>query len=151
VVQWTREWRYLVLAVDGRAGRLWWSWAANMKKESSAAAVQGWKDGGVEAVVWDRAGSHRAAAVRAVGVRMIEQPPGAPEVNPAERVFEELRRAVEGPVYATLADKVAAVEQELIKLAAAPEQVRQLTGWEWIRRACAELPPAPTAVTEYTA
>jgi hypothetical protein len=145
VVQWTREWAYLVLAVDGPGGRLYWSWTENMRQESIAAAVQAWKDAGVEAVVWDRAGSHRAHQVRAVGVRTVEQPAGAPEVNPAERVFEELRRGIEGRVYATLAEKKAAVEVRVNELAAAPERIRQLAGWEWIRAARAALPTAPPA------
>jgi hypothetical protein len=143
-VQWTREWAYLVLAVDGPGGRLYWTWTANMRQESIAAAVQVWKDAGVEVVVWDRAGSHRAHTVRDVGVQTIEQPPGAPEVNPAERVFEELRRGIEGRVYATLADKKAAVETLLNELAAAPERIQQLAGWEWIRTTCAALPKTTT-------
>ena len=37
---------------------------------------------------------------------LIEQPAGAPELNPAERVFEELRHRIEGPQYATIEEKV---------------------------------------------
>ena len=55
------------------------------------------------------ASSHRDATVRAVGVPLIELPRYSPELNPAERLFEEVRRHVEGRVYATLADKVTAV------------------------------------------
>src|SRR5689334_3828676 len=87
-----RVWRYLVLAVDGRSGALQWSWIANMKGASIAAAVQVWKEAEVEAVVWDRAGGHRTRVVREMGVVLVEQPAGSPELNPAERVFEELRR-----------------------------------------------------------
>jgi hypothetical protein len=72
-------------------------------------------------------------------------PPASPELNPAERVFEELRRAVEGRVYGTIENKMAAVERELVKLAADPERVRSLAGWSWIRSALAALPAPSTA------
>jgi hypothetical protein len=135
-----RVWRYLVLAVDGIRGQLHWTWSANMKGESIAGAVQTWKEAGVEAVVWDRAGGHRTKTVREVGLVLVEQPAGSPELNPAERVFEELRRRIEGRPYADIAAKVAAVEAELQDLAADPEQVRRLAGWSWIQTACQALP-----------
>jgi transposase len=146
-VQLRYEWTYLALAVDGVAGRLWWQWLPNMKKESVAPAVAAWQAAGIAAVVWDGAPAHRARLVRAVGLPLVTQPPAAPELNPAERVFQELRRAAEGLVYATLAEKVAVVEGELAALAADPARLRRLTGWRWIAETCAQLPaeyPAPS-------
>ena len=140
-VQMTREWRYLALAVDGRRGTLRWCWLPSMQGAAIAEAVQAWKDQGVEAVVWDGARGHRAPEVRQVGVTLVAQPPYAPELQPAERVFEELRRAVEGQVYASLDEKVAAVERELRALAADPARVKSLAGWQWIDEAWAALPP----------
>jgi hypothetical protein len=129
------EWRYLVLAVDGLAGTLEWAWTANMKGASLAPVVAAWQAAGLPGVVWDGAASHRSQPVRAVGLPLVVQPVAAPELNPAERVFEEIRRRVEGRVYATLADKIAAVEDYLRELAAAPERIRSLAGWAWIRTA----------------
>jgi hypothetical protein len=77
--------------------------------------------------------------VQTCSLKRIEQPAAAPELNPAERVFEELRRAVEGEPYATLEQKVAVVERELKALAAEPERVKRLAGWEWIRDAYTQL------------
>jgi transposase len=136
-----RVWRYLALVVDGIEGRLQWCWIANMKRESIAEAVSKWKERAVEAVVWDRAGGHRSPLVREVGLALIEQPAGSPELNPAERVFEELRRRIEGAQYATIEEKIAAVEAELGALAADPEQICRLAGWSWITAACQALPP----------
>ena len=135
-----RVWSYLALVVDGIRGRLHWCWINNMKGESIAAAVRAWQADGVEAVVWDRAGGHRAQTVRDVGMVLLEQPAGAPELNPAERVFEELRRSIEGQQYATIEDKVAAVETELKKWAADAERIRRLAGWSWITEAGQTLP-----------
>ncbi len=146
-VQMTREWRYLALAVDGLQGTLRWCWIDNMKSAAIAEAVQAWREQGVEAVVWDGASGHRAPEVRQVGVTLVPPPPYAPELQPAERVFEELRRAVEGQVYASLEEKVAAVERELRALAAEPARVKALAGWHWIEEAWAALPPGEEADT----
>ena len=138
-LQFQRVWRYLALAVDGIHGTLTWRWIASMKGAAIAEALEHWRVQGIEAVVWDRAGGHRGPDVRHVDIALIEQPPAAPELNPAERVFEELRRAVEGDLYATIDAKVAAVERELQALASDPERVKRLAGWSWIRDACAQL------------
>ncbi len=111
-----------------------------MKKETVREVVAVWQGAGVEALVWDRAPSHGAKIVEAVGLPLVKQPPASPELNPAERVFEELRREVEGEVYGTIEKKMAAVEGELEALATAPDRVQRLTGWSWIRDALAQLP-----------
>jgi hypothetical protein len=141
-VQLVYEWRYLALAVDVTAGRLWWQWTTSMRKEAIAPVVAAWQEAGIAALVWDGAPAHRARLVREVGVALVIQPAAAPELNPVERVFQELRRAVEGLVYATLAEKVAAVERELARLAADPARLRRLTGWTWIADTLAQLPAA---------
>lgn len=131
----TYVWRYLALAVNGLTGTVRWTWTTSMKKEAIAAVLTDWHQAGLGAVVWDGAASHRARIVRDVGLPLITQPPAAPELNPAERVFEELRRAVEGRSYPNLEAKVAVVERELATLAADPVRVRRLTGWAWIAEA----------------
>ena len=139
-VQFQYEWRYLFLVVAGPRGQLWWTWLDSMRAAELRAAVGGLRrHTPVEGVVWDRAPSHRDAGVRALGPVLIEQPPYAPELNPAERVFEELRRGIEGRVYPNLAAKVAAVETILAELDADPARVQRLAGWAWIRDACAAL------------
>jgi hypothetical protein len=129
------EWRYLVLAVAGLGGRLWWQWTTSMKSAALAPVVLAWREAGLPGLVWDGAGGHRGQPVRAVGLPTVLQPAASPELNPAERVFEEVRRAVEGRTYATLGDKVAAVERFLNDLAATPDRVRSLAGWAWIAAA----------------
>jgi hypothetical protein len=135
-----RVWCYLSLAVDVVRGVLSWSWIENMKGHSIALAVQAFRRAGVEALVWDRAGGHRTVAVREVGVILVEQPAASPELNPAERIFEELRRKIEGRNYDDIGLKRAAVEVELQALAADPAKIRSLVGWRWICDACQALP-----------
>ena len=86
------------------------------------------------------ASSHRHELVRGVGLPLIGLPPYSPELNPAERVFEEVRRWIEGKVYPSLEDKVAAVEAYLSELESNPDRVRGLAGWDWIEDAIQRLP-----------
>lgn len=134
------QWCYLALAVDGVALTLRWRWLPNLKKETIAALVNAWQEEGVAGLVWDGSGSHRAQLVRAAGPVQIRLPAYAPELNPAERVFEEIRRQFEGRIYPTLDAKVAAVEQFLTELCADAARLRRLVGWDWIAEAVNHLP-----------
>jgi transposase len=138
-VEYKREWAYLNLAVSGLTGQLHWDWTTNMKGASIAPVVKSWEAAGVAVIVWDRARGHRGPAYAEVHIRRIEQPPYSPELNPAERVFEYLRDKVEGRVYGTLEAKQRAIEAELAQLAVAPERVKSLAGWEWIRQSLSQL------------
>ncbi len=73
----------------------------------------------------------------------VRQPAYSPEVNPAERVFEEVRRWTEGKVYVDLEAKKEAAEVYLCYLDRNPDLVRQLCGWDWMRETLHALPPAP--------
>jgi len=145
VVEYVREWAYLNLAVNGVTGQVRWEWTETMRGVSIAPVVKQWGEAGVEVLVWDRARGHRGAAYAEVQVKLIEQPPYSPELNPAERIFEHLRSQVEGKVYGTLEAKKQAVEAELEKLAAAPDKVRSLAGWDWIRQSVSNLSGLNTA------
>ena len=74
-----------------------------------------------------------------VGLRRIYQPPYSPELNPAERVFEEVRRWVEGRRYESMEAKKAAVEEVLRRLEA-ERKVSSLVGWRYIHQAFHALP-----------
>ena len=139
VVEHQREWAYLNLGVNGLTGQLVWDWTENLKGESIAPVVQQWAQKGVAVIVWDQARGHRGEVYHGVRVKLVEQPPYSPQLNPAERVFEHLRGRIEGKVYGTLAAKKAAVEAELERLAAAPEQVKRLAGWDWIQQSVENL------------
>jgi DDE superfamily endonuclease len=135
------EWRYLFAAVDGQTGRVWWDWVPTMTAEALWPTIAGLQEMQVLAgLVWDNAPSHRDAAITALDLARVTLPPYSPELNPAERLFEEVRRHVEGRVYATLDDKVTAVQAFLEELDADPARVRRLCGWAWINDAIASLP-----------
>lgn len=138
--QYERRWCYVVIVVDGRAGRLWWSWTLDMSSASLGREVAKWKAAGIDAVVWDRAPAHQTLTGQPQDVALILQPPHSPELNPAERVIEAIRQHIEGQVYPTLSAKYAAVDAFLQALDADPARVRALAGWAWIADALAALP-----------
>lgn len=138
-VQMARKWRYLVLAVDGRQGRLYWGWSPSMKSVDLAPTVQDWNAAGVQAVVWDGATGHGGPEVAEIGLPRIKLPPVSPELNPTERVFEYIRDRIEGHMYDTIDDKVAKVEEILAELAVTPARVQSLAGWDWIHDALARV------------
>lgn len=134
-VQMERECCWLALAADCEEGRLFVSPIANMKSESVAVAVEDWKSAGVGAIVWDGAKGHRGPEVRELGVKLISQPPGSPELNPMERLIEEVRRSTEGKVYGSLQAKVDVALAALADFSSDPDRLKRLVGWEWIAQA----------------
>jgi DDE superfamily endonuclease len=140
-VQVRYEWVYLLVGVDPRTGVLKWQWIARMRQEHLRPVLADWR---LDGVIWDGAGAHRGKQVQDLPTVRIFLPPYSPELNPAERILEELRRRVEGRVYDTLAAKRAEVEAYLRELAADPARVKRLCGWEWIVQAFEQLPERPT-------
>ena len=112
-----------------------------MAGEQMVAAVGGLqKHTDIAALVWDGAPGHRNELVGELGMPLIGLPPYSPELNPAERLFEEVRREIEGKVYATLDEKMQAVQDFLTDFEADPQRVRSLTWWDWIDAAIQGLP-----------
>ena len=77
-----------------------------------------------------------------VGFGRIFLPAYSPELNPAERVFEEVRRHIEGVVYPSLQAKRAAIDHLLRQLRADKPRLKRLIGWQWIKQVLEQLPTA---------
>jgi transposase len=131
------EYSYLILAVSALRGELKWEWIESMNQEQIRPVLERWA---LEAVVWDRAPSHRAQSLSELETARVFLPSYSPELDPAERVFEEVRRHVEGKVYESLSAKQKEAESYLKELKADPERVRSLCCWEWLREALESLP-----------
>lgn len=143
-VQIVFAWRYLVVGVNSVTGALRWAWTTRVRQQELKPLLQRWLPC---AVVWDRAPAHTARAVLPAQVQRIFLPPYAPELDPAERIFEEIRREIEGEVYASLDAKQRAIDHFLRRLAADRQRVLALIGWEWIQTAYAALPAADSRST----
>jgi hypothetical protein len=126
------KYEYLFLSVNPITGSLRWEWIARMKQELIKPILQAWA---IRLTVWDGAGVHRGRDLAELGGKRIIQPAYSPELNPAERIFQEVRRWVEGKVYANLAAKRQAAEEFLYELAADPKSVISLCLYDWIEQA----------------
>lgn len=85
-------------------------------------------------VVLDNAPCHRSKVLHQIaGLTLIYLPAYAPELNPPERFFEEIRRSTCNQIFDTLE----AIETRLTEAVNAwtPERVRLLCGYPWIREA----------------
>jgi hypothetical protein len=136
------EWAYLLLAVDPRAGTLRWRWLERPRAAPIKEVLADWM---LDTVIWDGAGAHRARLLADLPTTRVRLPPYSPELNPAERVFQEIRRRTEGRVYDTVADKQAIAQAYLASLSADPDQVRRLCGWAWLTHALDSLPTTVSA------
>ncbi|HEU5317956.1 MAG TPA: transposase [Chloroflexota bacterium] len=140
-LQLTSEWRDLFAAVAGQAGRVWWNWVPSMKAEALWPTIAGiQEDGLLDGLVWDDAPSHHDGDITDLALAFVGLPSYSPELNPAERLFEEIRRRFEGTTYATLDAKLADGQTFLEELDADPPRLRRLCGWDWINAANATLP-----------
>jgi hypothetical protein len=132
------RWRYLLLAVAPLTGKIRWAWIERMRQTDLLPVLQDWEP---VCLIWDGAPSQRGKQVAALDFQRIPLPASSPELNPAERIFEEIRARTEGVVYDSLEAKQAVAAASLQELAADPERVKQLCGWPWIRDALTGLPP----------
>lgn len=139
VCQGQRDGITLTLCVEGLYGTLSWLWTVGMQQEEILRGLQQWNADGFDAVVWDNASSHLAEAVHAWGMPLVQQPAYSPELNPAERVNEEIRRHLKGRTFRTLAEKVLVVENLLRRWKANPAFIQRLCGYYWIRECFALL------------
>lgn len=123
------RWRYLLLAVAPLSGELRWAWIERMRQEDLLPVLQRWAP---RCLVWDGAPSHRGTQVAALPLRRVPLPAYAPQLNPAERIFQEIRARVEGVVYDTLEAKQAVADAYLQDLRRDPDRVKRLCGWSWL-------------------
>ncbi len=133
------RWSYLVLGVDVVRGAIRWGWSQGMKQQQLIPVLAEWP---VDGVVWDGASSHRGKLMGQVGFARIFLPSYSPELNPAERVFEEVRRHIEGQVYPSLEAKRSAIDHLLRQLRSDKTRLRRLIGWDWLQQATDQLPQA---------
>ena len=84
-------------------------------------------------LVWDNAPCHRPLIHRTIpGLIVLFLPPYSPELNPAERFFEELRKATANQIFKSIEEQEQEIEAKLNMLARDTEGMKQLLGYEWI-------------------
>lgn len=88
-------------------------------------------------LVWDNAPCHRPKIHREIpGLIVLFLPPYSPELNPAERFFEELRKATANQIFKTIADQEVVIERKLNELSNDADAMKRLLGYGWILEQC---------------
>lgn len=86
-------------------------------------------------LVWDNAPCHRPKVHREIpGLIVLFLPPYSPELNPAERFFEELRRATANTIFKSIEEQEIVMEKRLNELTDDIKGMKQLLGYDWIRQ-----------------
>lgn len=84
-------------------------------------------------LVADGARAHKASLLADTSLTLVRLPTGCRELNPVERFFEELRRAMKSRVFESLQEAQACVERVLQVYFTDPQRVIQLTAYPYIR------------------
>lgn len=132
-----REYTYAYAAVTPKDGDLVWMLTAKMDTPSMNAFVEHvcrrYPDEYV-LMVLDGASSHRSQDLQLPeNMALVRLPAYSPELNPAERLWEELReKEFANRVFESLGAAIAQAARGLQRLQSHPEYLQSLTGWNWI-------------------
>ena len=136
------EFTYLYAAIAPASGKLIALLLPDMSKASFALFVEHFKKETKAAhgnhkvlLIADGAGAHQPSVCEQRGIAFEKLPTGCPELNPAERFFEELRKEMSNRVF----DTIRQVENYLCRLLRKyfdhPETLVQLCHYPYIRDA----------------
>lgn len=88
-------------------------------------------------VVLDNAPCHRPKMLHRIpGLTLIYLPSYSPELNPAERFFEEIRRATANNVFKSIEQQEEIITTAVNRWSNNKDAMRQLLGYRWIREQC---------------
>lgn len=91
-------------------------------------------------MVMDNAPCHRPKWVQDVsGITIVFLPPYSPQLNPAERFFEELRKSTANKVFETIEAVETVIDQKIKDLADDLEGMKKLLGYPWILEQCVKV------------
>jgi len=132
-----REFVYVYGAVSPAQGELDWMICPKMNTERMSeylAQVCAAHPGEFLVIVVDGASSHVSKELAIPeNIRLLRLPPYAPELNPQEHLWDELReKEFPNRVFSDLASVRSQLEKGLPRLAGDPERLRSLTAWPWI-------------------
>lgn len=132
-----REFVYVYGAVSPIEGEMDWMISRKMDTEQMTHFLSQVRAAHPEefiVMVLDGASSHKAKDLqRPENIKLVALPPYAPELNPQEHVWDELReKAFPNRVFSDLAGVIKQLECSLPQLSADHESLRSLTAWPWI-------------------
>lgn len=133
-----REYSYAYAAVSPADGKLDWMMAPKMDTPNMSSFLQHVSSRHPDefvVMVLDGAPSHRALALRVPpNMALLRLPPYSPELNPAERLWDEIReKEFANRVLDSLGAAIAQALRGLKRLEMSPAALVSLTNWPWIR------------------
>ena len=132
-----REFTYVYGAVSPKEGELDWMLCPKMDTERMShflAQVSAAHPEEFMLMVIDGASSHVAKAlVVPENIRLYRLPPYAPELNPQEHLWDELReKEFPNRVFGDMAGVTRQLEEGLPRLARDHQRIRSICAWPWI-------------------
>lgn len=134
------QWCYLYGAIEPLRGKSLFWLLPDLTKESVSFFVEQFREAvqGKVALVWDRAGAHRAMQQEMPeGITPVGLPAYSPELNPVEPVWRALRKKLANRVFERLEDLEEAVAEALREFWERPQVLISLTAYPWWREAVA--------------
>jgi hypothetical protein len=129
-----REYVYAYAAVSPEGGCLDWMMVPTMRTPEASEFLEAVADNHPEqfiVMVWDGAPSHRSGELHVPdNMALVRLPPYAPELNPVEHLWDEIReKHFANRVFDSLDAVTAQASTALAAWADSPAAVRSLTGW----------------------
>ncbi len=132
-----RDYAYAYAAISPVDGVLDYAMVADMKTEAAAdflGQIAARHRDEFVVLVWVGAPSHRSGQLAVpANMALLRLPPYAPELNPVEHLWDEVReKHFANRVFDSLAAVTAQAADALSGWACSPAACRSLAGWDWI-------------------
>jgi transposase len=129
------EWTYLYAAVEPATGESFCSYMPGMDGRCFEAFLKCLGEayhGHHLVLVLDNAPSHHSKRIaHPENVSLVNLPAYSPELNPAERWFQEFRRVLSNKLFESVAALQAALTEALAPYWLEPDLLQRLTGFPW--------------------
>jgi transposase len=129
------EWTYLYAALDPTTGESFCMYLPGMDDRCLELFLKELSESYPKhhlIVVLDGAPSHRSEQIGyPENISLLELPPYSPELDPAERWFQEFRRKLSNRTFETVAVLQEALTRTLVPYWESPSLLKRLTGYSW--------------------
>jgi transposase len=86
-------------------------------------------------IIWDNAPCHRLKVFREMeGITIVHLPSYSPQLNPAERFFEEMRKSTADRIFESIEEQEERIDTAIMEYMNDTERTKKLIGYEWILR-----------------
>lgn len=129
-----RDYEYLWLITEPKSGTLEAYWTPCVNKgvaENILTEVAKLNEDSHLVILMDRAGWHNLDN-KPPNISIINFPAKAPELNPVERLNQEVKKPVANKSYLKLKDKTDVIDLQIKKFFCSPERVKSIVSYPWL-------------------